>query len=276
MDEQVIGRIADRFNLGVDIYAVLAVFALIFARTVPMVVMSPVFGGKTVVTQIKIGTAMILSLVLYPIVAPSVEGQLPTQGLLFWGLVLKELAVGALIGFVVSLVFTGIEAAGHMIDVQRGSAQASVLVPQLDIQGPVFAQLHVQMTIVLFFMLNLHHVFIQGYFESFTYLPISKMPAMRQDFLPMMDQMIIATGKVFLIGVQIATPILISIFMVDVVFGVANRIAPQVNVYFLAMPVKAYVGVLVFLIAFVYILRYAGVVLQAMLLDLRVIIRLLG
>lgn len=276
MEDQVIGQIADRFNLGIDVYAVLAVWGLIFARTVPMVVMAPIFGGKTVMGRIKIGVAMILSIILYPIVAPSVEGQLPTQGLFFWGLMFKEVAVGALIGFVVSLVFTGIEAAGHMIDVQRGSAQASVLVPQLDIQGPVFAQLHVQLTIVLFFILNLHHVFIRGYYESFTFLPISTMPAMHHDFLPMMDQMVIASGKVFLIGVQIAAPILVSIFMVDVVFGVANRIAPQVNVYFLAMPVKAYVGILIFLIAFVYILRYAAYVLHAMLLDLRVILKLLG
>jgi flagellar biosynthesis protein FliR len=75
---------------------------------------------------------------------------------------------------------------------------------------------------------------------------------------------------------QLTGPILLSIFMVDVVFGVMNRIAPMVNVYFLAMPVKAVVGIIMFLASFGLILKYMATLFAQMLLQLRVLIHYLG
>jgi flagellar biosynthetic protein FliR len=276
MQEQTIGRMAERFHLGVDPYFVIALWGLILARTIPMIALSPIFGGKTVITQVKIGIAMILSVTLYPILSPVAQGKLPTQGLEYWGLVMKEVAVGGLIGYVSSLVFMAFESAGHMIDVQRGSAMASVLIPELDIQGPIFSQLQVQMAIVLFFILDLHHIFLRGYYQSFTTLPVFQFPDVSNDFLIMIEQVMVMSGKILLIVFQLTAPILIAIFMVDVVMGVANRIAPQVNVTFLGQPIKAAVGIIMFLAAFHYILRYVADMFVEMLRDLKIIVNVLS
>ena len=273
MEAQNLGQMARMLGLSFDPYFAVALVGLIMARTLPMVVLSPIFGGKTVTGQIKVGIAVILMVTLYPMLAPAVEGKLPLRGLAYWGLIMKEAAVGGLIGFVSSIVFQAIESAGHLIDIQRGTAQASVLVPQLDIQGPVFANLHVQLGIVLFLILNLHHIFLRGYYESFLIIPVNLYPQLSKLSLPFIEELIKVTAGIFLVSVQLTAPILVALFMVDVVLGVANRIAPQVNVYFLGQPIKAAVGIVMFVVAFTFILRQIGVLFMNMLQDIKILLK---
>lgn len=276
MNDQIIGRMASRLNLDFDPYYVIALFALIGARTIPMVALSPVFGGKTVVTQIKTGIGLILSVVIFPFLFPLMQGKIPVQGLAFWGLIIKEVGIGALIGYTSSWVFAAFESAGHMIDIQRGTAQASVLVPQLDIQGPIFANLQAQIAILLFFTLNLHHLFLSAFYQSFDLIPLPQFPQLANDFFILVTQLIIMTGKIFLISFQLTAPILLALFMVDVVLGVMNRMAPAVNVTFLGQPVKAAVGIIMFLAAFTYILRYSGRLFIDMINDIKLVWKILG
>jgi flagellar biosynthetic protein FliR len=265
-----------KLRLDIDINFLVALAGLILARTVPLVVLSPIFGGRTLPGQHKIGLAMILVLVLYPCVSPIVRGNLPTQGIAYWGLVLKELGIGAMLGFLSSLVFMAIESAGNLIDVQRGTQQASVLVPQLDVQGPVFANLHIQLATVLFFSLNLHHLYLKGYFQSFELLPVNQYPNFSAHFQTFITQTIHMSGDIFAVSLQLTAPIVLAIFMVDIVMGVMNRIAPMVQVYFLAMPFKAVVGIIMFILSFGYILKYMGVLFGDMLRQLRILLTYLG
>lgn len=267
---------AERLNLGVDPHYAIALAGLILARTVPMIVMTPIFGGKLVSTQIKIGLAMILVVTIYPILSPVMAGKLPLQGLALWGLAMKEAIIGATIGFSSSLVFHAIESAGNLIDVQRGTQQASVLVPQLDIQGPVFANLHIQLSTLLFFLLNGHHIFLRGFFESFSLIPVNHFPDFSRHSLPFVEQIVKMSGSILVISFQLAAPIVLAIFMVDIVLGVANRIAPSVNVYILGMPIKAAVGIIMFIASFIYILRYMTVLFTDMLRDLKILLNYLN
>ncbi len=269
---QTLGAIGQRLNLPFDINYTVALLGLILARTVPMIVLSPIFGGKLVTGQIKMGISAVLVIVLYPVLSPTLVGKLPLQGLSYWGLIFKEAGLGAMIGFVSSLVFHALESAGHLIDIQRGTAQASVLVPQLDIQGPIFANLQIQLSVVLFFMLNLHHVFLNGYFDSFTLIPLDQYPRLTQHFMTFIEQTIHMSSAIFSVALQLTAPIVLAIFMVDVFLGVANRMAPQVQVYFLGMGIKAAVGIIMFIFSFTYISRYMGVMFIDMLRQLRTLL----
>lgn len=273
---QTLGAIGQRLNLPFDISFAVALLGLILARTVPMVVLSPIWGGKLVTGQIKIGIAMVLVLTLYPGLYPTLEGKIPLQGLSYWGLIFKEVGLGAMIGFVSSLVFHAMESAGHLIDIQRGTAQASVLVPQLDIQGPVFSNFQIQLSILLFFMLNLHHVFLNGYYDSFMLIPLDQYPRLSQHFMTFIEQTIHMSSAIFSVAMQLAAPIVLAIFMVDVFLGVANRMAPQVQVYFLGMGIKAAVGIIMFMVSFTFITRYMGVLFIDMLRQLRILLGYLG
>jgi flagellar biosynthetic protein FliR len=276
MQQSTIGQMAERLNLGIDPNFAIALGMLILARTVPMIVLTPIFGGKLVNQQIKMGIAMILVLTIFPILSPTAAGKFPVQGVAFWGLVMKEAIIGATIGFSSSLVFHAIESAGNLIDVQRGTQQASVLVPQLDIQGPIFANLHIQLSTLLFFLLNGHHIFLRGFFESFNLIPVYHYPDFSRHSLAFVEQLIRMSGSVLMVAFQLAAPVVLAIFMTDIVLGIANRIAPSVNVYILGMPIKAAVGIIMFIASFVYILRYMAVLLTGMLRDIRILLSYLN
>lgn len=274
--QQSMSELFQRLRLEMDPHFAVALAMLILARTIPMVVMTPIFGGKTVTGQVKIGISMILTIVLFPCLSPMLKDSLPVQGMALWSLVIKEAAIGAMMGFLSSMVFYAIQSAGNLIDIQRGTAQASVLVPQLDIQGPVFSNLQLQMATVFFFTINGHHLFLRGYFESFRVIPVNSFPNLSSHFLMFIDQAIRMSGSVLVVALQMTGPILLALLMVDIVMGVTNRIAPMVQVYFLAMPIKAAVGIIVFLLSFGYIVRYMAVLFTDMLRDLKILVTYLS
>ena len=267
---------AKLFGYQGNIYSDLAIALLILARLLGMLSLAPFLGGKLVPNQVKVATAMAFSLLLFPVVQSGLAKQVPDLGPIFGVYVVKEVFVGITIGFVASLPFQALETAGQFLDAARGSSIASVLVPQLEESGPIFAQLKVQLGIVLFLAMNGHHFFIRGVFQSFSILPVDTFPSLGGDMTTFLDFLIRVTANVLVAGMQIVIPALIAIFMVDVVLGIANRAAPQLNVYFLGMPIKGYVGIVMALLALGYFTAVAGRLFQRMLKDLEYMIYLMG
>jgi flagellar biosynthetic protein FliR len=107
-------------------------------------------------------------------------------------------------------------------------------------------------------------------------IPLPQFPDLSNDFFLLIQQVIIMTGKIFLIAFQLTAPVLLALFMVDVVLGVMNRMAPAVNVTFLGQPVKAAVGIIIYLAAFSFILRYSAKLFMDMVNDIRLIWKILG
>ncbi len=267
---------AKLFGYQGNINSDLAIALLILARLLGILTLVPFLGGKLVPNQVKVGTAVAFSMILFPIVRSGLATQLPDLGPLFGVFVLKEVFIGITIGFVASLPFQAMETAGQFLDAARGSSIASVLVPQLEESGPIFAQLKVQLAIVLFLAMNGHHFFLRSVFQSFSVLPVDTFPSLGGNLTAFVDFMIRATANVLLAGMQIVIPALIAIFMVDVVLGIANRAAPQLNVYFLGMPIKGYVGIIMALLSLGYFTAIVGRLFQQMLKDLNYLTYLMG
>ena len=89
------------------------------------------------------------------------------------------------------------------------------------------------------------------------------------------DLIIRSSSNVLLIGMQIVIPGLIALFLVDVVLGVANRAAPQLNVFFLGMPIKAYLGIVFVLLSLNYIVGIMGKQFAYMLRDVNLVIQMM-
>jgi flagellar biosynthetic protein FliR len=268
---------AKLFGYTGDIHADLAIALLILARLLSILVLTPFLGGKLVPNQVKVATAVSLSLLLFPIVKYNLPPTgLPPLGPMFGVYVVKEVFIGVTIGFIASLLFQALEAAGNFLDTARGSSIANVLVPQLEEQGPIFAQLKVQLGIVLFLVMNGHHYFLRAVFRSFTVLPIDTFPYLGGTSMAFPDFIIRASANLFVVGMLIVIPALIAIFMVDVVLGIANRAAPQINVFFLGMPIKGYVGIIFALLGLNYLSQILTGQFRLMLRDLNYLIQFMG
>lgn len=241
--------ILQKLGFALDYYRDLVLVALILGRTMPMIVLTPFLSGKVVPTQIKMGLGLMFTVLLFPFARDAVDmSQIPVTAVPFFLMMLKEVLIGFAIGFVNHHIFWGMEMAGRIIDTVRGSSMAEVMVPQSGTRATPFGDMFFQMMVIIFFVSGGHHIFIEAYFFSFAKLPIDHGLAMGAAMEPFFDHMIRLTADTIMIGAVLAAPIVAATFITDVVFGILNRVAPQLNAYFMSMPVKAMAGVLLVLV----------------------------
>ena len=229
----------------------LVLVGLAFARMLSFLIVVPFFGGAAVPARVKVATATAFVIILYP----ALEAGLPKNGPLgfgpvgFMALLVKEAFVGFTLGFVASLVFEAVQVAGRVIDFQRGSTIAEMFAPQLQTRVSELGQFKLQLAIVLFILIGAHHAFIGSLLRSFEIIPATGFPHLQAGWTPAAAFMAKLTGSVLAIGIQLAAPAMIALLLTDLFFGIINRIAPQINVFFLSLPVKMAVGLIVVLIA---------------------------
>ena len=236
------------FEVGQSPQAFLVLFGLCFARFVSFVAIVPFFGGAVVPAPVKIALATALTIVAYP----SLVAELPADGsplgfgaVGFIGMLAKEAFVGFTLGFVASLVFEAIQVAGRIADFQRGSTMSELFAPQLQERVSELGQFNLQLAIAIFLATGAHLAFIRTLVGSYEFIPALKFPNIQAGWVPAAEFLTIMTGYVLSLGIQLAIPIVITLLLADLFFGLINRVAPQVNVFFLSMPVKMWLGIFV-------------------------------
>lgn len=259
-----VAELGTKTNLSLVIFTM----ALLLARLLPVIVLSPVLGGEVVPTEVKIGLGVILGLVLFPAVTDRVE-QVPISALPYIALLLKELFIGVALAFIVSMVFEAAQIAGNVIDTISGAQMAQIMVPQVGYQVSLFSSLKLQLSVVLFLTLNGHHVVIEALADSLLLIPIDEFPKFSNGTYGFFDLLIRSFGDLFMIGIMLAAPAFIAGFLTDLSLGMINRVAPQVQVFFISMSIKPVVTVAVMLVALHLVIDRLGLEFSRMLTVLR-------
>lgn len=233
-------------QLGVHINFQFAfIFAtLLWVRILGVVAVIPFLFGKPVPTVVRVGASVVLMAFCYPHLLPAAPPPIIENMGALVALYLKEALFGLTIGFAAGIVFHGFEAAGHMIDEQRGMSIARVLIPELGGMSSISGQFLFLLAIVVYFSLGGHLFFLQALYESYLTLPLFELPNVQPGLMPLMDLFARMTGHILFMAVQIAAPVIIAVLLADVILGVANRVAPQINVWELGFNVKGVLGVL--------------------------------
>lgn len=238
----------------VDTTRNIIVFALIMARVMAIVVLTPWLGGKNAPPEVKMGLGVTLAMVLWPTVLASATGDVPLTPYGFILMMMKEAFIGLVIGFVSAEIFYTVEMSGQFIDLLRGANQIQVQVPELSERSSAFGTLQFQLLLALFLGLDLHPIFIEALFDSFAKIPINEMPGMGAGFDVFLERMIRLSADILLAAVTITMPVAIVCLIVETAFGLLNRVAPQINAYFMAMPAKVVSGVMIYFLAISMIL----------------------
>lgn len=233
----------------------IVIAALVLARLLTIVQLTPFLGGKNAPPQVKMGIGIALAVLIFPIVYGRLEGPLPLDAVNFIFMMLKEVFIGLIIGFIGAELFYAVEMAGQFMNLLNGTTMVQIMVPQLQSRSSAFGDLQYQLLLVIFLGFNGHHIFIQTMFESYMILPINAWPPMSAGFWPMVDMMMRISADLFLIAAAIAAPVGIACLITDLAFGLLNRVAPQINAYFMSMPAKAMVGAILFFVALPIILQ---------------------
>ncbi|MFI0348369.1 MAG: type III secretion system export apparatus subunit SctT [Chthoniobacterales bacterium] len=152
-------------------------------------------------------------------------------------LVLKEIFLGILLGFFISIAFWGVEIAGELIDLQRGATAGGIFNPMLGAQESPVGSLFLRIVSNVFFATGGFLSFFGVLFESYYVYPVG-------NFLPpfvtgWQHSVFPFLTKIFQMGVLFASPLLIIFFFMDFGLGLMNRFVSQLNVFFISLPIKS-------------------------------------
>ena len=234
----------------VNLTQVMVTFALIMARVMSIVLLVPFLGGKNAPTEVKMGVGVTLALIIWPTALSSLTGPIPLTPIGFLLMMMKETFVGLVIGFVAAKVFYVVEIAGQLIDILRGANQIQLQIPEIEERSSAFGALQFQLLLTVFLALDLHHPFFEALFDSYRVIPLNDWPQFRAGFGPFVDYTARITADIIGIAVLMAMPIGIVTLTIEAAFGLMNRVAPQINAYFMAMPAKVLGGTIIFFLAF--------------------------
>lgn len=229
--------------------SILQMTGLVLARLLPMMALTPIFGGQMIPARFRFGVSMVFTLALLP-------GVLPTPLMLvawpFYLLLLaKEFVVGLVLAMFMLVLFQAMAAAGALIDLSRGAASATLLAPHVGGQQSVLGHFKMQLAIVLFLTLRGHAVLFNALGDSFiTLRPDQMLPAgMMGVHSGSAMVMIELVSDLFVVALRLAAPVLVVVFLLDVCLGLINRVAPQIQVFFLGLTIKGTLGILVVFLA---------------------------
>lgn len=225
----------DVFNILTDKFTL---FLLILIRMSSLFVITPVFGGKNVPNYFKVGLAFFCSLILVTLLKDvTVEF---TDIYSYAAIILKELAVGIILGFSSYLVFASLFLAGQIIDTQIGFGMVNVLNPLHDSQIPLTGNFLYILTLLFFLMMNGHHVLLTALFKSYNVLPVNSF--VFNDML--FNNLLNVFYETFAIGFKISLPIIAASLLAEISLGILTKTVPQMNVFVVGMPLKVGVGLI--------------------------------
>jgi type III secretion protein T len=206
------------------------------------------FMGKSVMggAIIRNGVVASLALMVFPVMDHQLDGiKLEVANVML--IILKEVFIGVVIGYLATIPFWAIEAAGFFIDNQRGSTMASSLNPLSGSQASPIGILLVQAVTTVFFVSGIFLLFLSALYASYVTWPVTSFYPnwLNSDaplfFIKQMDILITLT-------VIFSAPAIIAMFLSEFGLGLISRFSPQLNVFFLAMPIKSAVAIAVLMI----------------------------
>jgi flagellar biosynthetic protein FliR len=218
-------------------------YMLVFARIGAAITLLPGFGEAYVSPRIRLSVALVIALVVTPLVA----GQLPELPGSVWSmflLIFAEVVIGLLFGSIARLLVTGLQTAGMIIAFQTSLASALINDPASAQQGSIIGNFFIAMGVLLIFMTDMHHMLLGGLVDSYSLFTPGVMPP-AGDMAEMITRVIAVS---FNTAMQISAPYIVIGLVFYLGLGLLARLMPQVQVFFIAVPLQILLSFVVMLL----------------------------
>ena len=228
--------------------ALAAAFMLVFARVGAMVMLLPGFGESNIPTRVKLSIALLLTLIMLPLHRNAYHVDLTSMASLIV-LMVHELVIGIVLGATARVTLSALTVAGSVIAQQLGLGFVTAVDPTQGQQGQIMGNFLTMLGITLLFATDSHYLVIAAISESYRIFSPGEV-------IPTGDVASLATSAfaaAFKIGLQLSAPFLVFGLVFNIGLGVLARLMPQMQVFFVGVPLTIMAGFLIF-----------GVVLAAM------------
>lgn len=221
------------------------VFLLVMARVGGIFSVGPVFSNRAVPRQIKVLLTVLISMIMFTglqLIPPVIPTKLGPFTLYLAG----EMIIGLIIGFVAQLTFAAIQLAGQAIDMQMGFGVVNVIDPVYGTQAPLVGSFKNILALLLFLATNSHHYLIAALYKSYETIPVFGLGLTGgKEASSMIIDMF---GSMLVTGIKLAIPVVGAIFVAEVALGIIARTMPQMQVFFVGIPAKIFLGIVLLIL----------------------------
>ena len=219
-----------------QLYAWLSLFIFPFVRILALVASAPILGNRQVLARVKIGMALLLTIIIAPTL--SVQTDVDPASAVGLFMLLQQLLAGLAMGFTMRLIFTAVEMSGDLAGMQMGLGFASFFDPMNASFTPVVAQFLGIIAALAFLGMDGHLYMLAALAESFQTFPISSAipTAMALHTLAAWG------GSIFTYALQLSMPVIGALLITNLALGILTRSAPQLNIFAIGFPITLVVG----------------------------------
>ncbi len=199
--------------------------------------MLPIFSTNNIPIQVKAAATLVFSLGVWPHLSLN-PAAMPAHPFDVGLMVLGEVVMGLALGMAVNCLFMGIQSGGELLGYQMGFTMINFADPLSGNQTGAAAFFLWMVSALVFLTLDGHLYMIKGFATSFALVPPGQL------FLGqlVLDQVIYLVAQVFVLALQIAAPVMIALFLVEVTLALMARTSPQIHIMEFGFPLKIGVG----------------------------------
>jgi flagellar biosynthetic protein FliR len=213
---------------------------LVFLRLGAFLLVLPFFSMMNFPVTLRVALSALGALLIAPVLPAFPLDKLDVLSLL--GVMIQEIGVGLLLGFVSCMIFYAVELAGNFISTELGLNMAAILDPINQQSSQLAGAALLFLATVIMLTLNLHHWILLAFQESYSVLPMGG--AHLNDAL--FETVVARTSRIFMIALQIAAPVIAVSFVVTLIFSVLSRAVPEMNVFSEMFGFRIVAGLVVF------------------------------
>jgi type III secretion protein T len=222
-------------------------------RMLAMFSMLPMFNRQALPGLLRIGVAAAFAIFLVPSLLGSSLEQLRHGGLMI-SILAKEALVGFLIGFLVAIPLWAVDIMGAYVDNQRGASIAATINPLTGHDTSPLGELFSQAALVLLLISGGLLMLLDLVYASYVLWPVFKLLPAFSDQTPML--LLAQLDRLALLAVLFSAPVIFAMFLAEVGLAIVSRFVPQLQVFFMAMPIKSAIAMYVFAVYAATLLGY--------------------
>jgi flagellar biosynthetic protein FliR len=223
--------------------ALAAAFLLVFARVGTMVMLLPGIGESGMPMRVRLTIALTLTAILLPLHRAAYAIDLHTLGPVIQ-MLFEEIVIGGVLGLTARLAISALQIAGSVVAQQLGLGFVTAVDPTQNQQGMLVGNFLAMLGVTLIFATDMHHLVIAALNDSYKLFQPGELPVVGD-----MAQLIVRTvAAAFRIGIQLSAPFLVFGLLFNLGLGVLSRLMPQMQVFFIGMPLTIVLGLLLLLL----------------------------
>ncbi len=219
--------------------------AMIFLRIGTVIMLMPAFSASYVNMQIRLVLALALTFITLPLLRPLLPSE-PESFSLLLQYILNEISIGVFLGMIMQILFFALNLAGSIASQAIGFSNAQIFDPAFQTQTMLIETFLSIIAVTLILITNVHHLMIEAIIGSYHLFP----PAAIIPWPDFASHITDTVNQSFVFGFKLGSPFIAFTIVFYAGMGLVSRLMPQLNIFFLSLPLQIYLGLgLLFLTA---------------------------